>query len=201
MYPSSEMLSEFKVSAINNNAELASSGDVTVTTKSGGNAIHGSAFEYLQNRALDATTYGSDVKQAKVWNTFGASLSGPVVIPKLYNGHNKTFFFVDYEGNRQVLGPRWSSITSPLRAMVAGNLNGVPGKPAVNPFTGAAISQQSNSRNLHQSGCPEASEPVLPAAQLQFWFDHRELPVAATLERIRPMGSTSGSINLSAANT
>jgi hypothetical protein len=65
MYPSSEMLSEFKVSAINNNAELAASGDVTVTTKSGGNALHGSAFEYLQNRALDATTYGSTLKQAK----------------------------------------------------------------------------------------------------------------------------------------
>ena len=101
MYPSSEMLSEFKVSAINNNAELAASGDVTVTTKSGGNGIHGSAFEYLQNRALDATTYGSNVKQAKVWNTFGASLSGPMVIPKIYNGHNKTFFFIDYEGNRR----------------------------------------------------------------------------------------------------
>ena len=50
MFPSSEMLSEFKVSAINNNAEFATTGDVTVTTKSGGNAIHGSAFEYLQNR-------------------------------------------------------------------------------------------------------------------------------------------------------
>jgi len=56
MYPSSEMLSEFKVSAINNNAEFATTGDVTVTTKSGGNVLHGSAFEYLQNRALDATT-------------------------------------------------------------------------------------------------------------------------------------------------
>ena len=101
MYPSTEMLAEFKVSAINNNAELASSADVTVTTRGGGNALHGSAFEYLQNRALDATAYGSDQKPAKVWNDFGFSLSGPVVIPKLYNGHNKTFFFMDYEGNRK----------------------------------------------------------------------------------------------------
>ena len=135
MYPSSEMLSEFRVSAINNNAELASSGDVTVTTKSGGNAVHGSAFEYLQNRALDATTYGSSVKQAKVWNTFGASLSGPVVIPKLYDGHNKTFFFVDYEGNRKP-GSQLVINNVPTAAMVAGNLNGVPGSPAVDPLTG-----------------------------------------------------------------
>ena len=99
MYPSSEMLSEFRVSAINNNAEFATAGDITVTTKSGANTLHGSAFEYLQNRALDATTYGSSIKQAKVWNTFGGSLSGPVVIPRLYNGHDKTFFFIDTELN------------------------------------------------------------------------------------------------------
>ena len=136
MYPSSEMLGEFKVSAISNNAELATSGDVTVTTKSGGNALHGSAFEYLQNRALDATTYGSSVKQAKVWNTFGGSLSGPVVIPKLYNGHNKTFFFIDYEGNRRP-GSTLVINNVPTASMIAGNLNGVPGKPAIDPFSGS----------------------------------------------------------------
>ena len=58
MFPSAEMLGEFKVSAISNNAEFATTGDVTVTTKSGGNTFHGSAFEYIQNRALDATQYG-----------------------------------------------------------------------------------------------------------------------------------------------
>ena len=51
MFPSAEMLGEFKVSAISNNAEFATTGDVTVTTKSGGIPYHGSAFEYLQNRA------------------------------------------------------------------------------------------------------------------------------------------------------
>jgi hypothetical protein len=135
MYPSSEMLSEFRVSAINNNAEFATSGDVTVTTKSGGNAVHGSAFEYLQNRALDATTYGANQKQAKVWNTFGGSLSGPVIIPKLYNGHDKTFFFIDTELNRRP-GTQLIVDNIPTPAMVAGNLNAVPGPPAVDPVTG-----------------------------------------------------------------
>ena len=134
MYPSSEMLSEFKVSAINNNAELASSGDVTVTTKSGGNALHGSAFEYLQNRALDATTYGSSAKQAKVWNTFGGSLSGPIVIPKLYNGHDKTFFFVDYEANRKP-GSTLVVNNVPTAAMRGGDLSAFPGQ-VVDPITG-----------------------------------------------------------------
>jgi len=135
MYPSSEMLSEFRVSAINNNAEFAAAGDVTVTTKSGGNTLHGSLFEYAQNAALDATTYGSSVKQAKVWNTFGGSLSGPVVIPHVYNGHNRTFFFVDYEGNRKP-GSQLVVDNVPTVAMDSGNLSGLPGKAAVNPFSG-----------------------------------------------------------------
>jgi hypothetical protein len=125
MYPSSEMLGEFRVSAINNNAEFASAGDVTITSKSGANAWHGGLFEYLQNAFLDAQTYGAPSKQGKAWNTFGGSFSGPVVLPKLYNGHDKTFFFVDYEGNRHP-GSSLVIATVPTMAMRQGNLNGVP---------------------------------------------------------------------------
>jgi hypothetical protein len=136
MFPSSEMLGEFKVSAINNNAEFATTGDVTVTTKSGGNLFHGSAFEYLQNRALDATTYGASQKQAKVWNTFGGSLSGPIVIPKLYNGRDKTFFFIDTEENRRP-GSQLVIDNVPTATMIGGNLNGLPGPPVIDPYTNA----------------------------------------------------------------
>jgi len=136
MFPSAEMLGEFKVSAINNNAEFATTGDVTVTTKSGTNALHGSAFEYLQNSALDATVYGSTEKQHKAWNTFGGSLSGPVIIPKLYNGRDKTFFFIDTEENRR---PSQQLIIDnlPTAAMIGGNLNGLPGPAVIDPYTGA----------------------------------------------------------------
>ncbi len=135
MYPSSEMLGEFRVSGINNNAEFASAGDVTVTSKGGANAVHGSLFEYLQNAALDAKAYGAPSKQPKVWNTFGGSVSGPVVIPKLYNGRDRTFFFVDYEGNRHP-GSRLVIANVPTAAMRQGNLNGVPGPEAIDPSTG-----------------------------------------------------------------
>ena len=81
MVPSTEMLSEFKVTSVNNNAEFGQMGDVTVITRSGTNSFHGSALWYLQNAALDATTYGSPEKQHKVFNTFGGSLSGPIDIP------------------------------------------------------------------------------------------------------------------------
>jgi len=100
-YPSQEGIAAVKVTAFNNSAEFSQIGDVTFTTKNGTNNYHGSVFEYLQNQALDADPYGFSDKAPKKFNTFGFSLSGPVVIPHLYNGHSKTFFFADYEGNRR----------------------------------------------------------------------------------------------------
>jgi hypothetical protein len=139
MYPSSEMISEFRVTSVNNNAEFAQAGDVTVTTQSGTNQVHGSGFWYHQNRALDATTYGSQSKQAKVFNTFGGSLGGPVYLPKIFDGRNKTFFFADYEGNRRP-GSRLLELSVPTASMRSGNLNGVPGSPGIDPNTGAPFS-------------------------------------------------------------
>ncbi len=136
MFPSSELIQEFKVTAVNNNAEFAQVGDVTITTKSGTNIYHGSAYDYHQNRALDATTYGSRVKQAKVWNTFGATFGGPVILPKVYNGKDKTFFFFAYEGSRKP-GSTAKQFNVPTDAMRSGNLNGLPGGATVDPATGA----------------------------------------------------------------
>jgi hypothetical protein len=100
-YPSQEGIAAVKVTSFNNSAEFSQVGDVTFTTKNGTNNYHGSVFEYLQNQALDAIPYGFSSKSPKKFNTFGFSLNGPVTIPHLYDGHNRTFFFVDYEGNRR----------------------------------------------------------------------------------------------------
>ncbi len=100
-YPSQEGISAVKVTAFNNSAEFSQVGDVTFTTKNGTNNYHGSLFEYLQNQALDASPYGFVGKAPKKFNTFGGSLSGPLSIPHVYSGHDRTFFFVDYEGNRR----------------------------------------------------------------------------------------------------
>ena len=100
-YPSAEGIAELKVSAFNNNAEFAQVGDVTFTTKGGTNTFHGTLFEYLQNNALDANVYSFQQKAPKQFNTFGGSIGGPVLIPHVHNGHNRTFFFFDYEGNRR----------------------------------------------------------------------------------------------------
>jgi hypothetical protein len=100
-YPSQEGISAVRVTSFNNSAEFSQVGDVTFTTKSGTSQYHGSLFEYLQNDALDADPYGFSGKSPKHFNTFGGSLGGPLSIPHLYTGKDKTFFFFDYEGNRR----------------------------------------------------------------------------------------------------
>ena len=100
-YPSQEGISAVKVTAFNNSAEFSQVGDVTFITKSGGNKYHGSLFEYYQSDLFNAAPYNFASKAPLNYNTFGGSFSGPVIVPHLYNGTNRTFFFFDYEGNRR----------------------------------------------------------------------------------------------------
>jgi hypothetical protein len=154
-YPSVEGIAELKVSAFDNNAEFAQVGDVTFTTKGGTNQFHGTLFEYLQNAALDANAYNFPEKAPKQFNTFGGSIGGPVFVPHLYNGHNKTFFFFDYEGNRrntsqpeQYLVPSVQDRMGNLSDLATGlqplpdpnNPSGPPIQLLNNPFTGQAYS-------------------------------------------------------------
>jgi Carboxypeptidase regulatory-like domain len=143
-YPSPEGIAELKVTAFNNNAEFSQVGDVTFTTKGGTNNFHGSLFEYLQNDALDARVFNFAEKAPKHFNTFGGSIGGPVLIPHLYNGHNKTFFFFDYEGNRRRTSEA-EQYTVPTALERTGNLSELSstlpgaanGQPVLtNPFTG-----------------------------------------------------------------
>ena len=93
LFLSVESISEIKVQGVGNTAEYGQPGDITVASKSGTNKYHGAAFWYHQNKGLDARTFGQNTLPAKIGNTFGATVGGPVQIPKLYNGENKTFFY------------------------------------------------------------------------------------------------------------
>jgi hypothetical protein len=70
------------------------------TTKSGTNDFHGGVFEYIRNDYLDARNYFALTRQRLKRNQFGATLGGPITLPHLYNGKNRTFFFFNYEGLR-----------------------------------------------------------------------------------------------------
>jgi hypothetical protein len=129
-----EMISEIKVQGVGNTAEYGQSGDVTTISKSGTNELHGAAFWYHQNRALDATQYGSFTKPQKVANDVGVSGGGPILIPGLYNGKNKTFFFGDFE---RFTFPRGATIQNrvPTEAVRNGDFRN-EGVTAIDPTTG-----------------------------------------------------------------
>ncbi|MDQ1474166.1 MAG: hypothetical protein QOJ99_5646, partial [Bryobacterales bacterium] len=104
--PSVEGIQEFKIQTNAYSAEYGRSGGglVTLVTKSGTNQLHGSAYEFLRNSVFDSNNFfqnrvGRPLASFKR-NQFGGSAGGPIVIPKIYNGRNKTFFFFDYEGQR-----------------------------------------------------------------------------------------------------
>jgi hypothetical protein len=100
--PSVETIGEFKMVRANFNAEYGrTGGGVQIfTTRSGGNEFHGAAFDYLRNDRLDARGFFQRTRQVNRQNEFGATLGGPVLVPRLYNGRNKTFFFFVYSGYR-----------------------------------------------------------------------------------------------------
>ncbi len=79
---------------------------VAIVTRSGTNSLHGSAFEYLRNDKFDANSWfgnANNIKRPALrQNDFGGTFGGPVLIPKVYDGRNKTFFFVSYEGLRLI---------------------------------------------------------------------------------------------------
>src|ERR1700684_4045092 len=130
-YPSQEGISAVRVTSSNNSAEFSQVGDVTFTTKSGTNSYHGSLFEYLQNDALDADPYGFSGKAPKHFNTFGGSLGGPLSIPHVSNGKDKTFFFFDYEGNRRSTAVAEQFLV-PTQAERNGDLTALGG-PVISP--------------------------------------------------------------------
>jgi hypothetical protein len=154
-FPSSESISEVRTDGAMNVAEFSQPGEVTVTTKAGTNAIHGSAFWYYQTAGFDAIPYTYPTTTSKpklVANTFGGSFGGPVVIPHLYDGHNKTFIFGAYEGWRHPASTTYQYIV-PSTLMKQGNfakynvMNPVSGQYGpisglTDPFTGGSYGTQ-----------------------------------------------------------
>ncbi len=105
--PPLEGVEEFKVQTGSFGAEFGRAGSVVnVVTKSGTNQLHGSLFEFLRNDAFDANNFffnATGQGKAKLrYNQFGGALGGPVWLPKLYDGRNRTFFYFTFEGTRQV---------------------------------------------------------------------------------------------------
>lgn len=102
--PPVEALQEFKVQTNAYSAEFGRGNGAIINAviKSGTNQIHGSAWEFLRNNKFDSRNYFDPIGPVPQYqqNQFGATIGGPVVIPHVYDGRNRTFFFGDYEGYR-----------------------------------------------------------------------------------------------------
>lgn len=142
--PSVETIGEFRLLRANFNAEYGrTGGGVQIfTTRSGTNDLHGGVFDYLRNDKLDARGFFQATRPINRQNEFGASFGGPVYVPKLYDGRNKTFFFFVYSGFRFRQGPP-NSLQSLLpleyRTGDFSRFNGVIYDPATTRTTATGI--------------------------------------------------------------
>ena len=128
-----DALQEFSVQQNAYSAEFHGAGATfNVTTKSGGNAFHGSVFEFMRNDALDSKNFFAVNKEKLERNQFGGTLGGPVMIPGMYDGRNRTFFFASYEGHRRQQGVVDVSIV-PSAAQRQGDFSGLA--PIFDPLT------------------------------------------------------------------
>src|SRR5579871_770221 len=126
--PSVEAIDQFAVDSAGYKAEFShGAGNITFASKSGTNQFHGDLYWFLRNNDLDSNYFYNNLAGIPIsiykQNDFGATLGGPIWIPKVYNGKNKTFFFYSYEGFRNRAGANGQTFTVPTAEMYKGNFS------------------------------------------------------------------------------
>ena len=105
----------------------AGGGNITYASKSGTNSFHGSAYEFLRNNVFDAHNFFSNATKIPIsiykQNDFGATVGGPIWIPKIMRGKDKSFFFFSYEGFRNRTGANGTTFTVPTPEMYNGDFS------------------------------------------------------------------------------
>ncbi len=136
--PAPDATQEFKVQTNNYSAEFGTGeGVINVVTKSGTNKIHGSAYEFVRTASLDGRDFFAATRPRYTLNQFGTSLGGPLVIPHVYDGHDKTFYFIDYEGFRTRQGTT-QNVVLPNAVERTGNFSDqLTGQSFTDPCTGS----------------------------------------------------------------
>lgn len=138
LVPNPDALEEFSILTNNYSAEYGrnAGGVVNAITKSGTNTLRGSLYEFVRNDTFDARNFFSLVQPKLRRNQFGASIGGPVLIPKIYNGKDRTFFFFSYEGLRESRASTTSNLIVPTAAERNGDFSASARKPT-DPITRA----------------------------------------------------------------
>ena len=174
-----DAIQEFKVQTSGYSAEFGRSGGAVInaTIKSGTNAFHGTAFEFLRNSALDARGFFAPADQPKApfrQNQFGGTLGGPI-------RRNKTFFFVDYQGTR--IGTSQTDIsTVPTPAEIGGNFSTLlAGAPA-----GQIFDPQSTTTVNGQTVRTPFAGNIIPASRLD--------PISSAVAKLYPAPNVPGAL-------
>src|SRR5437667_133986 len=167
--PNLDSIAEFRILTNNFDAEYGNymGGLVNVVTKSGTNAFHGDAFEFLRFPNLDARNYFSPTRAALHRNQFGGTIGGPIV-------HNKIFFFADYQGTRQIAGQDSGAVPVLSAADRSGNLldvssqltGTVGGSSWANMLSQELGYPVSSGEAYYFSGCTSSSQCVFPNAMI-----------------------------------
>ena len=163
--PSLDAISQFKVIATGSPAEFGQQTQLIVVSASGTNKYHGELLEYNRSKGTSAKEDGhSGARPTYERNEFGGNLAGPISIPHLYNGKDRSFFFFSYEGFR--LQQSASKTTrQPTAAMRSGNFAGFA--PIINPATGNAFT---NNQITNISSVSQAlMTKLLPCATVTIW--------------------------------
>lgn len=157
-----EAIQEFKEQTKNYSAEFGfGANQINLSTKSGSNTLHGSLFEFIRNTAVDARSYFNRAPNPVAplkQNQFGYALGGPVLLPLLYNGHDKTFFFANYEGQRirtSVTSTGYTPLTDELNGIfLLSSINSTHAATAniIDPLTNTAFSTNSDGAYVIPSG-------------------------------------------------
>ena len=156
--PSTDALEEFKVMAGGMNAEYGLPSVVNAALKSGSNAFHGSAYEYIRNQDIQARNFFSPTVPPLKRNQFGSTLGGPI-------RHDKIFFFGDYEGARTRQGTTFNS-NVPTAQEVGGDFSGA--RPIFDPLTTAV--NPANSSQFIRTQFPNNMIPVSRQSPQALYF-------------------------------
>jgi hypothetical protein len=199
--PSVDMIQEFSLQTSNYAAEFgqAGGGFYNFTTKSGTNSFHGTAYEYFTNEALSASRPFTYQNPRSRKNDYGGTIGGPVIIPKLYDGRNKTFFFFNWEEYRNTVNSAGNFITLPTSQMRSGDFGQIlTGKqlgtdPLGRPIFENAIYDPASARSVNGQIVTDAFPGnVIPPNRID--------PVAAKIQALIPTPSNSGLTNNWAQN-
>ena len=170
-FPFPDALQEFSIQTSNFSSQYGNNAGAVVNavTKSGTNEIHGGAFEFVRNREFNARDFFAPTPDFLKRNQFGAYLGGPVYIPKLYNGKNRSFFFAGWQGTRLRNVNNAKSANGPTVDEENGNFN-----TCGSPCTNATI------RDASGSIFPNKMIPLSQFDPVAVNFANRLLPAGLT---------------------